>query len=273
MDQFLVLLELEKIRLEKQVSVAEKKLSVSPEGSLSVRRRKQGISYYRNVSVQKGAVRKRKQINITLNQNLVIQLTEKLMQRKILVYAKCNLLYLKKLISHYHSTSPDEVQKELGNQYQQALKERKLQRMKELREKPYPKAPFNPKYHVHETDCGELVRSKSEQIILNTLTGYDEFVCHYEEEFVYSVEVEGLKQVYPDFTIILPDGRRVIWEHFGRLDEPEYCYKAALKLCLYQQNGYVIGENLIITMDDKNGNVSSSLILQAIQQQILAKIS
>jgi hypothetical protein len=134
----------------------------------------------------------------------------------------------------------------------------------------YPKAPFDPRFHVHETECGEFVRSKSEQIILNALTLCIEFVTHYEEEFLYSVGVDGLGRVYPDFTIILPNGKRIIWEHFGRLDDPNYCRRNALKLCLYQRNGYVLGDNLIITMDDNQGNISSALVAQAIQQ-ILSK--
>ena len=57
----------------------------------------------------------------------------------------------------------------------------------------------------------------------------------------------------------------------GPLGDPEYCKRNALKLCLYQRNGYVLGDNLIITMDDRNGNISSVLVAQAIQQ-ILAKL-
>ncbi|MBR5315946.1 MAG: hypothetical protein IKU44_04060 [Firmicutes bacterium] len=271
MDNFIAQMELEKKRLEKQVDYAQKVITLSPEGTLSIRQRKRGITYYRNTFVIKNAKKKKVQTNITWDRKLVRQLTEKLVQRKILRRAQSNLFYLNKLIERYQSTTVDEMIRLLGNAYQEYYQERKDAYLKEQREKPYPKAPFNPKYHIHETDCGEMVRSKSEQIILNALTAYSQFVTHYEEEFLYREGVDGLERVFPDFTIILPNGKRIIWEHLGRLDDPEYCRRTALKLCLYQRNGYVVGDNLILTMDDYKGNVSSTLILRAVNQ-ILAKI-
>ena len=271
MNQFISQMVLEQKRLERQIENAKEKLTLSPEGTLSVRKRKSGNSYYRNTVIMKGSIRKKKQTNITPDKTLIYQLTEKIIQKQILLRAQCNLFYLNKLISKYLPTTSAEILSTLGPQYQSYLEERKQKFLKERERAPYPKAKFDPKAHIHETDCGELVRSKSEQIILNTLTSHTEFITHYEEEFLYKESVEGLNRVYPDFTIILPNGKRLIWEHLGRLDDPVYCQRTALKLCLYQRNGYVIGDNLILTMDDHLGNVSSTLILKAIQQ-VLAKL-
>lgn len=271
MSAFVTQMKLEKERLEWQVANAAKKLDAAPEGSLTVRKRKRGTSYYRNIETRKGSERIRKQMNITGNPGLIQQLTEKILQKMILLRGQRNLHYLNKLLENYQPTEIHLVKSELGNQYQEAYEMLTGTYLEQLRRLDYPKASFDPRFHVHETDCGELVRSKSEQIILNALTPHNEFVTHYEEEFLYEVYVEGLGRVYPDFTIILPNGKRIIWEHFGRLDDPVYCKRNALKLCLYQRNGYVLGDNLIITMDDKNGNISSALVAQAINQ-ILAKL-
>lgn len=271
MSLFMTQMELEKKRLEKQIQTAQNCLALSPEGSLSVRKRKRGTSYYQNTMFRQDEKRKKKQTNITLNQQLVKQLTEKALQKKLLSQAQFNLHHLNKLLENYSSASLNEIASTLGSQYRDYMTERKKQYFKKLKLVPYSQAPKDPKVHIHETDCGELVRSKSEQIILNALTSYDQFITHYEEEFLYQVSVDGLKRIFPDFTIILPNGKRILWEHLGRLDDPNYCRRTALKLCLYQRNGYVIGDNLILTMDDNNGNISSVLVAQAIQQ-ILTKV-
>lgn len=271
MSTFVTQMKLERKRLAWQISNAEKKLDIAPQGSLTIRKRKRGVSYYRNTTTRKNAELIRKQTNITGNTGLIRQLVEKVIQKKILSRACRNLIHLDRLIEEYQSTEMNQVKSELGDTYRDALELLKKEYLMRYRTTDYPKAPFDPRYHVHETDCGELVRSKSEQIILNALTPHSEFITHYEEELLYEIGIEGVGRVYPDFTIILPNGKRILWEHWGRLDDPEYCKRNALKLCLYQRNGYVLGDNLIITMDDRNGNISSVLVAQAIQQ-ILAKL-
>ena len=271
MSTFVTQMKLEKKRLEWQISNAKKKLDSAPDGSLTIRKRKRGMSFYRNTTTHRGSEKIRKQANITRNAGLIRQLTEKAIQKKVLLRGQCNLFYLNKLLDHYQPTELNLVKSELGDTYQEAFELLQMEYLERQRNVDYSKAPFDPRFHVHETDCGELVRSKSEQIILNALTPHHEFITHYEEDFLYEVYVDGLGKVYPDFTIILPNGKRIIWEHFGRLDDPNYCRKNALKLCLYQRNGYVLGDNLIITMDDKNGNISSALVAQAIDQ-ILARL-
>jgi hypothetical protein len=58
-------------------------------------------------------------------------------------------------------------------------------------------------------------------------------------------------EVHPDFTILnLATHETILWEHFGYLDDHDYReYQFLKKLNSYQENGYYIGENLIITME------------------------
>lgn len=198
----------------------------------------------------------------------ILQLTDKLIQRRIFSRSQNNLFYLNKLRNHYVPADFNSVSIQLGPSYNHVIQQQRKQHLEQWRNMPYSKAPYDSRYHIHETDSGELVRSKSEQIILNTLYAYP-LVVHYEEEFLYKNAVPGINRCYPDFTIILPDGSRIIWEHLGRLDDPEYCRRVAIKLNLYQQNGYVIGKNLILTMDDDKGNISSALVIDAIEHYIL----
>jgi len=273
LNNFLRELELEIRRQEKYLSIAKKQIALSPQGGLSVRQRKKKTDYYQNIEEKhrKAENRKRRQININGNPSLIFQLTEKLIQQKVLPRSRKNLFYLKKLHANYMATDFDTIASLLPKSYQHVLTQRRKESYQQLASEPYPKAKFDPRYHTHETDSGEMVRSKSEQIILNTLFAYP-LVVHYEEEFLYKHGVPGINRVYPDFTIILPDGSRILWEHLGRLDDPGYCQRVAAKLNLYQKNSYIIGKNLILTMDDDKGNISSALVIDAIEHYILPYI-
>lgn len=68
-------------------------------------------------------------------------------------------------------------------------------------------APENLKY---ATGSGIAVRSKSERTIADKLTEFG-------VPFRYEARLEtGNSAMYPDFTILLSDGSKVIWEHFGQ---------------------------------------------------------
>ena len=274
MYNFKRLLEREIGIQEQNIEVANQRIALAPKGSLSIRKRNKKTDYYQNLDEPKkktDSKRSRRQINITKQSAIVLLLTDKLIQKHILRRSHKNLFYLKKLQANYLPTDIDSIGKQLGPAYQHVMKEQKKQTQEKQRQVPYPKAPFDEKSHTHETLCGEMVRSKSEQIIMDTLYSYPLIIVHYEEEFIYKVGVPGINRVYPDFTIILPNGDRIIWEHLGKLDDPAYCLRTANKLNLYQQNGYVLGKNLILTMDSNKGDISSSLIIDVIEHYILPK--
>lgn len=271
MDTFKAALELELKRSEKQVENGNRILDSSPEGFLTVRPRKDTETYYWNVGKgqSKSCEKKRKQINLNDNPKLVYQLAEKKYQREMVLRAEQNLNALQRLNKAYCSTDPSEIIETLGPQYKKVFVDRKQQLIEKRMTARYSKFPYNPKYHKHETDYGELVRSKSEQILANALFAHG-IPFHYEEEFLY--RIGNIGHVYPDFTIFFPDGRRKIWEHLGMLDDIAYCTRFAEKLNLYQMNGFTIGKNLIITMDDANGNLSSGIIQQMIRDYILPEL-
>jgi hypothetical protein len=130
----------------------------------------------------------------------------------------------------------------------------------------YTRAPFDPERHIHETACGEFVRSKGEVIIVNALYHY-KIPFNYEELFPFPDD-EG-KAIYPDFTIHCPDGTDIIWEHWGMLDKKSYCVRNVSKLHTYNSCNFTIGKNLIITQDDIKGNCSTCLIYHIIENYIL----
>lgn len=95
-----------------------------------------------------------------------------------------------------------------------------------------------------QTENGELVRSKSEKMIADKLF-YRNIPYKYEKELMLSK-----KTIYPDFTLLKIDTREEIYlEHFGMMDNPEYCKNALEKIELYESNGIYIGDRLIVSFE------------------------
>ena len=259
-------LTLERIREEHLLKQAEGFLSTVPKGSLVVKPRKKKRSYYWNLDEERGGRRHRSQINLNDNPDMVQTLTEKMIQKEIVRRCEGNLKWMDKLEWKFQPIEIKEIIKAVSPPYRDVLDAWNEKRIEKWRMEPYAKAPFDPKIHVHETDCGILVRSKSEQLVANAL-----YACrvpfHYEEEFVHHTAVRH--RIYPDFTILLPDGKCILWEHLGLLSDRGYCENTALKLQIFQMSGYTIGKNLILTMDDHQGDCSSAIINQTIRTQIL----
>lgn len=117
--------------------------------------------------------------------------------------------------------------------------------------------------HIHRTDRGELVMSKSEVIIANKLhqRGID---YAYEKE----LQFEKGRKCKPDFTIEdAAAGLTVYWEHCGMLLDPEYRKRWELKLKWYRDNGVLPlseggGPNgtLVVTSDDAESGFDTTEI-------------
>jgi ATP-dependent exoDNAse (exonuclease V) alpha subunit len=113
---------------------------------------------------------------------------------------------------------------------------------------------------IHQTERGDLVRSKSELIIADAL--YDADVEYdYEPEFTF----DGVTR-WPDFYVDdAATGRRIYWEHLGMLNDPVYRQRWERKLDWYhaqdiREDPDRIGGKgglLIVTRDDQRGGISS----------------
>jgi len=92
---------------------------------------------------------------------------------------------------------------------------------------------------IHRTARGELVRSKSEVIIADLLDGLS-VPYSYEQPFTGP---DGSVR-YPDFTVDDAEtGRRLLIEHLGMMDRPDYVRRWKAKEAWYRKAGVVLVED------------------------------
>ena len=232
----------------RQISKVKGYLFVRPSGNHKL--------YYRVTKIKTAAGWKTKLENISSKQGLIKNLARKSLNKKLKKIYTVNIKTLEVALAKYIPLTTEVLMPE---NYRDILVENNS-------DSTYKTCPFNPLVHLHAAVCGIMVRSKGEVIIANALWHYGiPFV--YEELFPYPNE--SGKWFYPDFTIHLPDGRIIIWEHWGMLDKLTYCENNVEKLHTYHANHFVIGKNLIITQDDMDGACDSAFVYHIIEEYIL----
>ena len=111
--------------------------------------------------------------------------------------------------------------------------------------------PFNKDGLIYKTEDGVRMRSKSERFIGSFLEN-EGLLYMYEPEIII-----GGRNMYPDFVILRPDGKRVIWEHCGLINDMDYYNKMIKRLDEYRKIGYVQHKNLICTYEEDLQNIDN----------------
>ena len=104
---------------------------------------------------------------------------------------------------------------------------------------------FSPDQHTYTTARGEVVRSKSEVIIADTLAHHK---VPYRYEFPLTLKKGNT--IHPDFLCLNVRTRKEFyWEHFGLMDSADYMEATLHKLKTYNENGILHGKNLLFTVE------------------------
>lgn len=115
------------------------------------------------------------------------------------------------------------------------------------------------------TEQGERVRSKTEKIIADKL--WIERVPYvYEPNLQLS---DGIR-LFPDFAVLNVRTREEFyWEHFGKMDDPDYCFRTLDKIERYRKNGLEVGKNIICTFETHNRELGKSTIERLIETYLV----
>lgn len=242
----------------------------APTGYLIEKKRKKGKSYYWNKYLSNSTNlatvgNKKVSLNITNDIQAIKKLVDKKVNIEKMKICATNISLMEAFQNSYQPYTLENLMKTLPVVYQNAINTINVDEMGKRVEREVKNLEWRSENRIHETICGIFVRSKSEVIIANALYMAD-IPFHYEERFPFPDEDGNF--FYPDFTIILPNGKKIYWEHFGLLSKIGYCISAAHKLNVYQLNGVSIGKNLIITQDDNKGNCSSGFINKIVREYL-----
>lgn len=178
-----------------------------------------------------------------------------------------NLTIQEKFLNKYKPYDPLSCQNRVGKAYQDAPELLHQHQGKHQKRESYQNN-FYREELIHKTSFGMLFRSKSEALIAELL--YKAGIPFYYEARLVLYDEWGEKHFYyPDFTIELPDGRIIYWEHFGRMDSSDYRDKNYQKLSVYHYNNIFPPNNLIITMESRKGGIDVNAIQHIINHQLL----
>lgn len=259
-----------KLKEEKETSLKD-----SPEGSLKIRMNRGKVRYFHfmgNSSDVKNDSRIGKtgagERYLSLKEkDFISALAQKAYDTKILNCIEQELKAIERYLNTCPKVMPEDWYKELHSERQKMIvpiaPDWELLRADWLSLQ-YEGKGFDERIPEIYTDKGERVRSKSELLIANELYRAD---VAYRYEYPVYIKVFGT--IYPDFMILSKKKQKEIcWEHFGRMDDPEYAQKAIQKIAAYEENGYVIGENLVVTFETKQTILTTRKIQTVIERYL-----
>jgi len=225
--------------LQAQIHALEKEIDSISGGRIICRKTKNRIRFSERIGD--------KEHTITRNTDRIWQLTRKHYIQEELEILHNNLDTLMYCKSNYIDADFDVILSRLADHHPLLPAESILTNYKTEKnswaDEPYEKNPFHPEHLKFITTNGTLVRSKSERDIANALQALN--IPH-----KYDMKITCGDQVYyADFVIQCPDGRIVIWEHFGRTDDKVYCAKNEVRIKDYIAMGYRPWKNLIWTTE------------------------
>ena len=170
-----------------------------------------------------------------------------------------------KTIKTINQTDPLEIYRKIGKGKQRLVESIELsdeEYRAQWEKYEYEGKPFEENAPEIYTDRGERVRSKSEKIIADKL--YRENIAY---RYECPIEIPYVGTIYPDFTLLDEVNRRnIIFEHFGLMHDEGYVNSAIFKLQTYAREGYVLGDNLFITMETVERPLDSRMVDAIIKQ-------
>ena len=241
-DSLLEGLEIRRSFLIKTINDMTSFLHNVPKGKLKCMNKKKGPQYY--WITEKGKANGKYIPKTKLD--FAAALAQKAYDQEILKQAKTELAEVEALITLLRSHALDRVYENTSEARKALINPIRLpddEYVKQWKSREYVKKGFEKDDPQYYTMNNERVRSKTEILIANMMV-------QKSIPYLYEVPVKliGFGTVYCDFGGLNVRRRKTIYlEHFGMMDDPEYCAKALRKINAYQNNGYFLGDNFIAT--------------------------
>ncbi len=250
----------EKKRIIKELSNIEKELRKLPDGELSCNKNGKYVKWYYTNNRAREYIPKSKRA-----------FAQQLAKRKYFAAMKKDLeneLRMLKKFENNKSISSNNHMKLLENPDYVDLLGTCIKPKEELwrqwMKEDFEKNTYQPENLIHDVGDGLMVRSKAEAMIVSILRKYG-IPFRYECACLLRNE-----KVFPDFTIIHPrTGNVLLWEHCGMMSELNYYTETYKKLKKYNDAGWVMGINLIVTTETKEHPLDYTTIENRIKEFLL----
>ena len=254
-------------KLKKMLREIESFQMLEPEGCLKWQKRGDNIYYFQQYMNQEKMVWDRKYIKKN-NMALVKDLAQKQYYSSIKPIIEKELEQLTGFLSQYQPEKMKLIFDELGNERKELivpLHDAKKKIYDWLNED-YETYMGHPETLKHPTKQGEMVRSKSEVIIANTLYDFREDIL-YKYERPLDIRIgDRIVTIHPDFTVInIHTGKIKYWEHAGLLDTSQYADDITKRLNNYVNNGWLIGRDVIVTTETAENPINSNVITKIVE--------
>lgn len=255
----------EKVKeLDRLIVKAEKSLKKAPEGTLVLSKSNGVVQYYHKTE---GKQKKGKYIS-SKNRGLITALAQKDYDLRFLKVIKEQKIKLCKVIKLLSDIEPAKVFSELSEVRKKLVKPHVLTDelyVEQWTNVQYTGKEFSDDTPIIVTERGERVRSKSEKILADKF-----FSLGIPYRYEYPVRLKGYGTVYPDFTLLnIRTRKEFYFEHFGMMDNLEYCKKAIQKIDNYARNGMHMGKNLLVTFETLQNPLDMKVVEQMLREFIL----
>lgn len=254
------------------ISKAKNDIVSAPEGVLRVAKFRDSVQFFiRNEKNEKnGKYLSKKDIE------LAKKLAQKEYAQKILKEAENQLKVLDKYLDGYKPDFAKKVWKNFNPLKKNLIKpyvvpdEEYVASWKAVKYKPSDK-PFD-KNHENYTKSGIHVRSSMEEIIGDILE-VNNIPFRYEYPYIFKVQDwRGRykeEEFRPDFTVLNARTRKeYIWEHFGMMDRERYRRDFYSKMKVFNDNGFFLGENMIVTFAEETVDFDLGIVHQMMERYL-----
>ncbi|RKM57933.1 hypothetical protein D6855_12860 [Butyrivibrio sp. CB08] len=229
-----------------------------PEGGLRAKKNGDYFKYYQLIETPSGT--KWKYIKKS-NQGLAKELAMKSYKKRVIYGIEREIKAIDEYLEYYPKQTADELFRTAPG-FRALLEPQVIpdNSCEGWEKEPYDQSTDHPEHLVFPTMKGHLVRSKSEAMIADEL---------YRRGIPYRYEwvrMFGGQLLSPDFTILDPKTKDIrIWEHYGKMDDPDYVEKYLRKMQIYTRNGYIETMNLICTYETKDCPLTSIKAVDVIE--------
>lgn len=249
------------------IKLTTESLKNAPEGNLRISQNGKTTQYYYRSKDTDGIHRTGKYIK-KQNIGLAYELAQRDYDRKILEVAKHRRDTIENFLTEYSQNELQEIYEQMNTHRKKLIISRTVtdnEYIKKWCSYEYKGKTFAEGLAEIYTEKGERVRSKSEKIIADML-----HKAGISYRYECPITLNDIGTIYPDFTVLnIEERKEMYWEHFGMMDNNEYCEKALCKINSYIKNGIIPGKNLIITHETSKHSLETLIVEKMMREYLV----